>query len=206
VRLVFPSFRIESIESPMSDYVGECGESLTIYDSTWADDSKIIKTFCETSRPLEKYDFVSTSNGLYVSFESKTGSYSGSSLYYWSTYDFFNNSQQGEGIPGTCDQVFSSWHKSHGQFTSPLNTLVYKTDNNIQCLYRFVTLKRIYARVIITIDNVNFKYNQDSCVSCWNDRVDKVIQNKFNWSNFIFMCFLGNTCRFDTEFISNLYM
>jgi len=76
VRLYFPSFRIDRIESPIQKWDEDCGESLTIYDAAWADDSKIIKTFCDTfSKPMEKQDFTSTGNALFVRFESKTGSY-----------------------------------------------------------------------------------------------------------------------------------
>jgi hypothetical protein len=177
VRLYFPSFRIERIEAPIGRWEGECAESLTIYDSSWADDSKIIKTFCDTfSRPLEKVDFVSTSSSLFVRFESKTGSYSGSSLYYWAHYDFFNNTHWGEVVGGTvCDEVFRSWTRPAGRFASPLNTLVFKNEGKpIFCRYRFLSTKRLFARVIVTIENLNFKYNQDSCVNCWSDRVDKV--------------------------------
>lgn len=72
------SFRINRIESPIQPIEGDCGESLTLYDASWPDDSKIIKTFCDTfSKAMEKHDFVSTGNSLFVRFESKTGSYSG---------------------------------------------------------------------------------------------------------------------------------
>ena len=74
----FCSFRINRIESPIQLFDGDCGESLTLYDASWPDDSRIIKTFCDTfSRAMEKHDFVSTGNALFVRFESKTGSYSG---------------------------------------------------------------------------------------------------------------------------------
>jgi hypothetical protein len=95
------SFRINRIESPIRHFDGDCGESLTIYDASWPDDSKIIKTFCDTfSRAMEKHDFVSSTESLFVRFESKTGSYSGSSLYYWAHYDFFDNRKSGEPLAG----------------------------------------------------------------------------------------------------------
>lgn len=72
------SFRINRIESPIVPWTGDCGESLTLYDAPRPDDARIIKTFCDTfSRPMEKHDFVSTGNAMFVRFESKTGSYSG---------------------------------------------------------------------------------------------------------------------------------
>ncbi|CAL8141415.1 unnamed protein product [Orchesella dallaii] len=178
VRLYFPSFRILRIDAPIRKWEGECGESLTIYDAAWADDSKIIKTFCDTfSKPSEKQEFISTSNALFVRFESKTGSYSGSSLYYWAHYDFFNNSHFGDSVGGTlCDEVFTSWRTFEGRFTSPLNTLIYQSGGQpVVCRYRFITSRRLFARVVLRIENVNFKYNQDSCVNCWENRVDKVI-------------------------------
>lgn len=73
------SFRVNSIESPVtSDWTGDCGESLTLYDAAEPDDTRIIKTFCDTfSKPAEKHDFISTGNSMFIRFESKTGSYSG---------------------------------------------------------------------------------------------------------------------------------
>ncbi|XP_050308010.1 uncharacterized protein LOC126744504 isoform X2 [Anthonomus grandis grandis] len=183
VRLYFPSFRINRIESPIQPTDSDCGESLTLYDASWADDSKIIKTFCDTfSKAMEKYDFVSTGNSLFVKFESKTGSYSGSSLYYWAHYDFFNNTKLGEAVPGKkCDEVFASWKQKKGWLRSPMNTLVYKqqhSNEDVNCLYRFVSDKRLFARVIVTITCVNFKdhpYNSSPCVNCIEDRVDKLV-------------------------------
>lgn len=84
-----------------------------------------------------------------------------SSLYYWAHYDFFNNTRFGEPVPGTaCDEIIASWKQRAGRLRSPLNTLVYKQASpgeDVHCLYRFVTDKRIYARVILTILSVNFK-------------------------------------------------
>ncbi|CAB3253101.1 unnamed protein product [Arctia plantaginis] len=183
VRLYFPSFRINRIESPIQPWTGDCGESLTLYDAPRPDDARIIKTFCDTfSRPMEKHDFVSTGNAMFVRFESKTGSYSGSSLYYWAHYDFFNNTRFGEPVPGTaCDEIIASWKQRAGRLRSPLNTLVYKQASpgeDVHCLYRFVTDKRIYARVILTVLNVNFKdhpYTTVTCQNCYEDRADKLI-------------------------------
>jgi hypothetical protein len=91
----------------------------------------------------------------YLTFVSR------SSLYYWAHYDFFNNSRYGERVPDTaCDEVFSSWRSPSGSFRSPLNTLVYKRSDpteDVRCLYRFLTDKRLFARVILTIDAINFK-------------------------------------------------
>lgn len=183
VRLYFPSFRINRIESPIAIFDGDCGESLTLYDASWPDDSRIIKTFCDTfSRPMEKHDFVSTGSALFVRFESKTGSYSGSSLYYWAHYDFFNNTHFGKAVEGTsCDEEFSSWNSVTGYLRSPLNTLVYKRSTTapyLACRYTFLTDRRLYARVILTITSINFKehpYNVGTCNDCWGGRHDKLL-------------------------------
>ncbi|KZC05700.1 Dorsal-ventral patterning tolloid-like protein 1 [Dufourea novaeangliae] len=181
-RLYFPSFRVNRIESPIQPYDGDCGESLTLYDADWPDDARIIKTFCDTfSKPMEKHDFVSTSNALFVKFESKTGSYSGSSLYYWAHYDFFNATRFGEPVPGTeCDETFASWKSRSGRLRSPLNSLVYKRPGDpptdLSCTYTFVTDKRLYARVILTVESVSFKEHPYSqCGRCWDSRVDRLI-------------------------------
>lgn len=181
-RLYFPSFRVNRIESPIQIYDGDCGESLTLYDADWPDDSKIIKTFCDTfSKPMEKHDFVSTGNALFVRFESKTGSYSGSSLYYWAHYDFFNNTRFGKPVPNTeCDETFVSWKMTQGYLRSPLNTLVYKRPgdppSNLVCTYTFVTDKRLFARIILTIDSISFMEHQYAqCSHCWDSRADRIM-------------------------------
>ncbi|XP_076240876.1 uncharacterized protein LOC143183250 [Calliopsis andreniformis] len=181
-RLYFPSFRVNRIESPIQPYDGDCGESLTLYDADWPDDAKIIKTFCDTfSKPMEKHDFVSSSNSLFVKFESKTGSYSGSSLYYWAHYDFFNATRFGEPVPGTeCDEIFPSWKSRSGRLRSPLNTLVYKRPGDspidLSCTYTFITDKRLYARVILTLESVSFKdHPYAQCGHCWDSQVDRII-------------------------------
>lgn len=181
-RLYFPSFRVNRIESPIQPYDGDCGESLTLYDADWPDDAKIIKTFCDTfSKPMEKHDFVSSSNALFVRFESKTGSYSGSSLYYWAHYDFFNATRFGEPVPGTeCDETFASWKTRTGRLRSPLNTLVYKRPGDpprdLSCTYTFLTDKRLYARVILTVESLSFKeHPYAQCGHCWDSRVDRLI-------------------------------
>nr|XP_018901755.1 PREDICTED: uncharacterized protein LOC109033539 [Bemisia tabaci] len=186
VRIYFPSFRINTIESPIVPFDGDCGESLTLYDASWADDARIIKTFCDTfSKPMEKHDFVSTGPAIFVRFESKTGSYSGSSLYYWAHYDFFNNTRFG--VPtgsSVCDEEFVSWKTSKGSLRSPLNTLVYKQAPDatvaeaIKCRYKFLTDRRLYARILLTVNSIGFKehpFNNAPCMSCWEDKLDKLV-------------------------------
>lgn len=203
VRLYFPSFRINRIEAAIKKYDEDCAESLTIYDSDRADSSKIIKTFCDTfSKPMEKIDFVSSGRSLYVRFESKTGSYSGSSLYYWAHYDFFNNTKYGDPVPNTmCDETFLAWKHPRGQIRSPLNTLIYKrtSGTDVRCQYRFVTDKRLYSRVVLEVTSVNFKelpYNLNACTRCHEEKVDKLViwEEKDRYQNHL-ACFCDNIPR-----------
>ncbi|KAE8747044.1 hypothetical protein FOCC_FOCC006299 [Frankliniella occidentalis] len=189
VRLSFPSFRINRIESPMEPWEGDCGESLTLYDASWPDDTKIIRTFCDTfSRPQEKTDFVSSAESMFVRFESKTGSYSGSSLYYWAQYDFFNNSLSGDRVGGTaCDELIPSWRASRGSVRSPTNTLVFRgvgpggitsvAQDAVRCTYRFVTDPRLYARVEVSVHHIKFREGPYSPLinSCWDGRGDRLL-------------------------------
>lgn len=188
VRLYFPSFRINRIEAAIQKHEVDCAESLTIYDSDHADPAKIIKTFCDTfSRPMEKVDFVSTGRSLFVRFDSRTGSYSGSSLYYWAHYDFFNNTKSGEAVANTlCDEVFYAWRHAEGTVRSPLNTLVYKRTggSDVRCQYRFVTDKRLFARVVVEVSSVAFKetpysggggHSAQPCSRCHEERIDKLV-------------------------------
>ncbi|XP_055380303.1 uncharacterized protein LOC129611271 isoform X2 [Condylostylus longicornis] len=182
IRLYFPSFRINRIEAPILPHEGDCAESLTIYDSSGPDPARIIKTFCDTfSRPMEKIDFVSTSSSLFVRFKSKTGSYSGSSLYYWAHYDFFNNTRYGDPVFNTlCDENIYAWKRSEGRIRSPLNTLIFKrtAGSDVRCQYKFLTDKRLYARVLIEVLSVSFKelaFNMNACTRCHEERVDKLI-------------------------------
>lgn len=155
---------------------------MTIYDAGHPDPARIIKTFCDTfSRPMEKVDFVSTGRSLYVKFVSKTGSYSGSSLYYWAHYDFFNNTKHGDAVPGTmCDEVFPAWKYTKGRLRSPQNTLIYKraAGSDIRCQYKFSPDKRLFARVVVEVTNISFKvdpYSPASCTKCHEERVDKLM-------------------------------
>lgn len=182
VRLYFPSFRINRIEAAIRKTNMDCAESLTIYDSHRADPARIIKTFCDTfSRPMEKVDFVSTGRSLYVRFNSKSGSYSGSSLYYWAHYDFFNNTKYGEAVTNSlCDEVFYAWKRPNGRIRSPLNTLIYKRTggSDVRCQYRFVPEKRLFSRVVVEVMSITFKeipYNMNQCTRCQEERVDKLV-------------------------------
>lgn len=120
------------------------------------------------SCPLSSTKSRKTKEFFYVIWEYRTthskltiNFCSSSSLYYWAHYDFFNNTRFGEPVQGTaCDEVIASWKQRAGRLRSPLNTLVYKQappGEDVHCLYRFVTDKRIYARVILTILSINFK-------------------------------------------------
>ena len=171
VRLNFPSFKINRIENPLNpDAPGECRESLTLFDASWADGSRVIKTFCDGfSRPLEKFDFVSTGNALFVSFLSKTGSYSGSALQFWAQFDFFDNRQDaGRRKKGTvCDEIFDGEAVS-GTFQSPRNTLVFKDPKApLQCNYDILANPRDFGRVKLTLESVNLKPSHDCQNTCW---------------------------------------
>ncbi|CAD7011831.1 unnamed protein product [Ceratitis capitata] len=196
-------FRINRIESPILKYDGDCGESLTIYDSDHPDPARIIKTFCDTfSRPMEKVDFVSTSPSLYVQFDSKTGSYSGSSLYYWAHYDFFNNTRFGDPVPNTlCDEVMYAWKHPGGKIRSPMNSLIFKRTggSDVRCQYKFVTDRRLYARAVIEVTSVSFKelpYNNNACTRCHEERVDKLViwEEREKFQNNL-ACFCDNIPR-----------
>ncbi|XP_014234963.1 uncharacterized protein LOC106657800 [Trichogramma pretiosum] len=171
-RLYFPSFRVNRVESPIQPYTGDCAESLTLYDAAWADDARIIKTFCDTfSRPMEKHDFVSTGPALFVRFESRTGSYSGSSLYYWAHYDFFNATRFGEPVPSSeCDEIFAAGRAQRtGRFRSPPNTLLYKRPGepprDLDCAYTFLAERRLYARVELTLHALALRDQPHWCPS-----------------------------------------
>lgn len=182
----------------------DCAESLTIYDASFPDPAKVIKTFCDTfSRPMEKIDFVSTGRSMYVRFLSKTGSYSGSSLYYWAHYDFFNNTKLGAAVPNTlCDEVFYAWDHPAGSLRSPLNTLIYKRisqTSDVRCQYKFVTDKRLFARVVIEMISINFKespYSHTTCTRCHEERADKlIIWEDKNKTQHRLACFCDNIPR-----------
>lgn len=122
-----------------------------------------------------------TNSGIVLNFNPVISN-SRSSLYYWAHYDFFNNTSIGERIPHTaCDETFTSWRSRRGNLRSPLNTLIYKhtpTNEDVSCLYRFITDKRLYTRVIVTIQGIFFKehpYNTGPCGHCYEDRVDKLL-------------------------------
>lgn len=198
------SFRINRIEAPIVKPDGDCAESLTIYDADYPDPARVIKTFCDTfSKPMEKVDFVSTGRSMFVKFVSRTGSYSGSSLYYWGHYDFFNNTKFGSGVPNTlCDEVFYAWEHPHGILRSPLNTLIYKriaSTSDVRCQYKFVNDKRAFARVVIEMISISFKeipYSVSPCTRCHEERVDKlIIWEEKNKTQHRFACFCDNIPR-----------
>ena len=100
VRLHFEKMKI-SEKTPIKPTEGDCGERLILYDSDWPNPRRIIKAFCsEFSSPKENIDFVTTGPNMYVSFVSASGSYSGSSIYYWAIFDFHDTRVDGETIPG----------------------------------------------------------------------------------------------------------
>lgn len=151
---------------------------------------------------MEKVDFVSTSPSLFVQFESKTGSYSGSSLYYWAHYDFFNNTRFGDPVPNTlCDETMYAWKHPGGRIRSPMNSLIFKRTggSDIRCQYKFITDRRLYARALIEVNAVMFKevpYNSNACTRCHEERVDKLViwEERDRVSNNL-ACFCDNIPR-----------
>lgn len=152
---------------------------------------------------MEKIDFLSTGRSLYVRFESKTGSYSGSSLYYWAHYDYFNNTKFGDAVQNTlCDEIFYAWKHPHGNIRSPLNTMIFKRTaaaSDVRCQYKFVTDKRLFARVVIEVTAVTFKeipYNLNTCTRCHEERIDKLVlwEEKDKSQNHL-ACFCDNIPR-----------
>ena len=192
VRLYFPSFKVGPIANPLKpEAPGDCRESLTIYDDSWANGERVIKTFCDGfSRPLENTDFVSTGKSLFVSFLSRTGSYAGSSIQFWAQYDFFTNRHDGQVVPGSlCDEVFSGpQFSSGGEFMSPRNTLIYKIGADtedlddedsddvtrpLECRYDIYGNRRESGRVQLDLTSLDLKSSEsDSCTSCKDDHVE----------------------------------
>jgi hypothetical protein len=172
-RLYFPSFKVNRIENPVDgDVPGDCRESLTLYDDSWANGRKVIKTFCDGfSRPLERHDFVSTANALFVVFSSRTGSYSGSALQFWAQYDFFDSRTDGQRVTGTvCDEIISA--ADVGTFRSPRNTLVYKVGENqhveespghVICRYEIRADERVRSRLKIAVNALALKGQGGGC-------------------------------------------
>ena len=99
VRLHFEKMKISKKTPVIQDDPSDCGERLILYDSDWADPQRIVKAFCSHfSEAKESTDFVTRGRSLYISFVSPSGSYSGSSIYYWAIYDFHDASLDGERV------------------------------------------------------------------------------------------------------------
>jgi len=181
VRLYFPSFKIGRVENPISHRAsGDCSESLTIYDDSWANGEKVVKTFCDSfSKPLERHDFVSTSNALFVAFKSRTGSFSGSALQFWAQYDFFDATADGERVKGTrCDEVIAAGN-APGTFRSPRNTLAFKIyegeekeEGEITCGYDIRADERSHSRIALSILELELRGSERVDSKCRGDRVE----------------------------------
>ena len=130
---------------------------------------KIIKAFCSKfSQPKENIDFVTTGPNMYVSFVSPSGSYSGSSIYYWAIFDFHDATTDGVKVPGTsCDEVLEN---PVGTFRSPRNTLVFKEAiEDIVCNYRIKANQVLFSRIALSMENEHFKTNVKKCKKCWGN-------------------------------------
>lgn len=156
VRIHFEKMKMTQ-KTPIIDVGSECSEYLALYDSDWPDPTRVIKVFCSSfSPPRENEDFVSTGAALLVTFISRSGSYSGSSIYYWAIYDFHETKPDGEHVADTiCDETIDTPMR----FRSPRNSLVYKTGQNV-----------------LRVDPVDFHKESDTCAdSCMgNKALDRV--------------------------------
>lgn len=206
VRLRFKTFRVNKQQHAIVPS-GECGETLTIYDSHTRDDSKLITTFCDTwSSPVDPIDdIVSTGPALYVQFISLSGSYFGSSLDYRIQFDFFNAFQYGQPVKDTqCEEMFATppmystrsqssvnfvptvsafphtTFLHHGVFTSPLNNLVYYRKSELQCRYKFDADASLYSRVLIAFTAIVFASRREECIRCVDNANDKIIVEDFD--------------------------
>ena len=115
---------------------------------------------------------------MFISFVSPTGSYSGSSIYYWAIYDFHDDSTDGDRIDNTlCDEEFSS---PTGVIRSPKNTLLFKDPaEEVVCNYNIGTKSTQFSRISLKINDTNFKSVEKKCKKCWEneafDRIEVVI-------------------------------
>lgn len=140
---------------------GDCTEYLLLYDSHWPDPSAVIRAFCNGfSQPQEHTDYISTSNSLLVTFISVSGSYSGSSIYYWAVYSFHEARADGRRLEGSvCDEII----QQPGKFRSPRNTLVYKSGRDVACTYHLAAPAARFARLALRVDPVDFGRVSGSC-------------------------------------------
>ena len=77
-----------------------------------------LKAFCSKfSAATENIDYVSSGPNLFVNFVSSSGSYSGSSIYYWAIYDFHESTSDGEKVIGTrCDETLTIHNNPRADF------------------------------------------------------------------------------------------
>ena len=190
VRLHFQKMKI-SKKTPIKETNDDCGEYLILYDSDWADPQRIIKAFCSKfSQPKENIDFITTGPNMYISFVSPTGSYSGSSIYYWAIFDFHEARTDGAKVAGTlCDEVLES---PSGKFRSPRNTLVFKeATEDIVCNYKIKSKEILFSRIALSIEATHFKTNEKKCRKCWdNESLDRIeVVDPFQTKNITESCF-----------------
>ena len=177
VRLHFEKMKISQKDQIKKDN-NDCSEHLVLYDSTWPNPQKIIKAFCNGfSQPKENIDFVTAGPNMFINYVSTSGSYSGSSIYYWAIYDFHEALLDGERVQSTvCDELLDTSGNEVKQFRSPRNTLVYKNaKEDISCRYFISANKDEYARVALEVKNINIKKTKGSCSKCWgNTALDRI--------------------------------
>ena len=109
-----------------------------------------------------------------LSFLSRTGSYSGSSLQYWAQYDFFDAATDGERVEGTeCDErIRAPPGGGRKSFRSPRNSLVFKREaaegdggdgGAIECRYDMSASddQAEFSRLQLNVDRINMKKEGD---------------------------------------------
>ena len=187
VRLHFQKMKI-SQKTKIKPDDNDCGEYLILYDADWANPQKIIKAFCSSfSEAKEDIDYITKGSSMFINFVSNSGSYSGSSIYYWAIYDFHEASIDGDKVEDSiCDQQFHINNNQKRTFQSPRNSLIYKNaKEDFVCNYHIVSNEHFFSRISVTITELNFKSEQKKCKQCWNnekfDRIEildpKVVQN-----------------------------
>ena len=131
-----------------------------------------LKAFCSKfSAATENIDYVSSGPNLFVNFVSSSGSYSGSSIYYWAIYDFHEATSDGEKVLGTrCDETLTIHNNPSGRFQSPRNTLIFKDpEHDVECTYHIVADPRIFSRISLKITDIKLKSKDEKCNKCWQN-------------------------------------
>uniref|UniRef100_T1JBN0 CUB domain-containing protein n=1 Tax=Strigamia maritima TaxID=126957 RepID=T1JBN0_STRMM len=195
IRLYFKSFRVHRPKHAIAP-TRDCSESLSVYDSDRRDEARVVAIFCDTwAAPVQdSKDFVSSGPAMLIQFKSATGSYAGSSLDFWIQFDFYNAYKYGQPVANTaCDELFQSSFSTSGLFSSPLNHLIFKRKDSLQCHYTFEANAAPFERVFLTLFSLQFGYNKRACISCLADPVDKIVIRESSDNTTDLVCLCNNT-------------